>query len=261
MDIRELLVVMVEPSGVQQRIISDLFHSVGVTNLINTKNGTEALEVIRKEDPDLVVSALYLPDMSGTDLVHTMRDDPDMQGKAFMLISSETSFRALDPVRQAGTVAILPKPFDKLHLARALLTTLEYIDPKEASLGEFEVESLHVLVVDDSRLARRHIRRVLENMGIEHFVEAENGKEAIDKLSEGYFDLVVTDYNMPEMDGDQLTHYIRERSSQQSIPILMVTSEEDEGRLAAVQQAGVSAVCDKPFEPQSVRVLIEGMFS
>lgn len=53
------------------------------------------------------------------------------------------------------------------------------------------------------------------------------------------FDLVVTDYNMPEMDGENLTRFIRERSSQRSIPVLMVTSEGALSRLSAVQQAGM----------------------
>ncbi len=69
-------------------------------------------------------------------------------------------------------------------------------------------------------------------------------------------DLVVTDYNMPEMDGRGLVDYIRTKSWQNSVPILMVTSESDEGRLAAIEEAGVSGICDKPFEPDIVKALL-----
>jgi len=55
--------------------------------------------------------------------------------------------------------------------------------------------------------------------------------------------------------------YIREQSSQTSVPIIMVTSEHDSKRLAAVQQAGVSAICDKPFDPENVRQLIQQLVS
>jgi len=80
-------------------------------------------------------------------------------------------------------------------------------------------------------------------------------------IQQQYFDLVVTDYNMPEMDGRELTEYIRTQSWQSSVPILMVSSESNESRLAAVTQAGVSGVCDKPFEPAMVRGLLQKMLS
>jgi len=114
-------------------------------------------------------------------------------------------------------------------------------------------------VVDDSPLARKHITRVLRNLGISHIEQAENGRLAVDRVENEYFDLVVTDFNMPEMDGEALTRYIRERSAQKSIPVLMVTSEENESRLSAVQQAGVSGICDKPFDPDTVKHIIRSM--
>jgi len=61
------------------------------------------------------------------------------------------------------------------------------------------------------------------------------------------------------MDGKELVEAIRAHSNQAGIPILMVTSEQDNSRLAAVQNAGVSAICDKPFEPGTVRALVERM--
>ena len=69
----------------------------------------------------------------------------------------------------------------------------------------------------------------------------------------------MTDYNMPEMDGRELTEFIRTQSWQSTVPILMVSSESNQSRLSAVVQAGVSGVCDKPFEPAVVRGLLEKM--
>jgi len=104
--------------------------------------------------------------------------------------------------------------------------------------------------------SRRHLRRLLEEIGVHRIIEAVNGKEAVAILAESMVDLVITDYNMPEMDGRELTEYIREQSWQCEVPILMVTSEQNMGRLAAVEKAGVSAICDKPFEAGSIRRLI-----
>jgi len=173
-----------------------------------------------------------------------------------MLVSSETSIKVLEPIRQAGVVAILPKPFDHADLHRALRTTIDYIDPEEMELESYDIEELNVLLVDDSLTARNHIKRVLTSLGIQNIQTANDGLQAAQILSDASFDLIVTDLNMPEMDGEQLTEFVRTELGNTYVPILMVTSESDEARLGNVQQSGVSAIVDKPFEPQSIREIL-----
>lgn len=259
--LEQLSVVLIEPSLPQQKLITRYLKAQGVTSISYYDNGNNALTNIIADQPDLVISALYLPDMTGTDLLHSLRREPDTQNIVFMLISSETRFQALDPIRQAGAVAILPKPFAEEQLRAALYSTLDLIDPQELTLENFNAEDLKVLVVDDSRLARRHIKRVLGSMGIENITEATDGSEAIPILENNFFDLVITDYNMPEIDGEALANHIRTNSNQASVPILMVTSEEDDIRLAAARHSGVSALSDKPFEPGNIRKLITQLLS
>ncbi|MES9832101.1 MAG: response regulator [Candidatus Thiodiazotropha sp. DIVDIV] len=261
MHLEELLVLLIEPSFTQQRAIQRQLSQLGIEQVIAAKTGQEALQAMRTEQPDLAISTLYLSDMTGTDLVHAMRNDPELVEMAFMLISSETRFRYLDPIRQAGAVAILPKPFKLAELRIAMNSVLEYIDPTLLELDDFCPEDLEVLVVDDSGMARKHISRVLNALGIERISEARDGQEAVSIIANSYFDLVVTDYNMPNMDGKELVDHIRTASNQATIPVLMVTSEENESRLAAVQQAGVSAICDKPFETSVVRDLVQRALS
>ena len=259
--ISDLSILIVEPSTVQAKIIHNLFQDAQVNNVQIAHNGAQAQAVMTEHQPDLIVSALYLPDMTGTELVLSMRKNAALENIPFMLISSETSFKQLDPIRQAGVVAILPKPFALADLKRALYNTLDFINPSASDTEELDFDGLHVLVVDDSLMARKHIKRVLEKMGIHSFAEAVNGKEAIPMIENNYFDLIVTDYNMPEMDGGELTRYVREKSAQSSIPILMVTSENDNNRLAAVQQSGVSGICDKPFEPDTVKAYLKNIMA
>jgi two-component system chemotaxis response regulator CheY len=257
----DLTVLLVEPSTTQQKIVTNYLNNLGIHQITPVLSGQEALVLMEDYEPDLVVSTLYLPDMTGTDLVHQMRENERFSNIAFMLISSETRFRYLDPIRQAGAIAILPKPFTQEALRIALGSTLEFLDPESLNLGRYDPENLSVLIVDDSTLARKYIKKTLTNMGLEIFTEADNGKEAMDLLDSNFFDLIVTDYNMPEMDGEALVNHVRANSNQSSIPIIMVTSEENENRLAAVQQAGVSAICDKPFEPGNIRTLLQQLFT
>ncbi|MDD5250031.1 MAG: response regulator [Rhodocyclaceae bacterium] len=254
-----LVVFLVEPSATQAKFIAAQFKGLGIDHVHVFGSGDGVLAAMRESRPDLVVSALYLPDMSGTDLVAAMRRERELEQVAFILISSETRPQALEPVRQAGVCGILPKPFGGEQLLTALRTTLDFLRKDNDLVREVDGENLRVLLVDDSPSARKFMRRVLENLGIDKFIEAENGREAVAILAETQVDLVVTDYNMPEMDGRELVEYIRKQSWQNSVPVLMVTSESNQGRLAAVQESGVSGICDKPFEPAVVKRLLWNM--
>lgn len=261
-DIRDLSVFVVEPSAAQSQFIETYLKNIGVMLTTIFKDGSSALKAMQDRRPDVVISSMHLPDMTGGDLVARMRDDDWTSHIAFILISSESSPRYLEPVRQSGSSALLGKPFTIEQLKKALSTSLDYLNPdaKKLEVGsDIDLETLKVLLVDDSRSARAFMRHVLENLGIQYFTEAENGKQAVAIIQQHYFDLVVTDYNMPEMDGRELTEYIRTQSWQSTVPILMVSSENNQSRLAAVAQAGVSGVCDKPFEPEVVKGLLEKM--
>ncbi len=261
-NICDLSVFVVEPSTAQSHFMELQLKEIGVVATRLFKDGGSALKDMHESRPDVVISSMHLPDMTGGDLVMHMRSDDSISDIAFILISSETRPHYLEPVRQGGSSAILGKPFTVEQLKKALTTALDYLSPDGNKIrvsNDIDLEALKVLLVDDSRSARAFIRHVLENLGIRNFTEAENGRQAAEIIQQHYFDLVVTDYNMPEMDGRELTEFIRKQSWQSTVPILMVSSESNQGRLAAVEQAGVSGVCDKPFEPNVVRGLLEKM--
>ncbi|MCB1727330.1 MAG: response regulator [Gammaproteobacteria bacterium] len=255
----ELAVLVVEPSPTQRRIICRALQENGIRAAIECGSGEDALVRLANQSPDLVISSLYLPDMTGTDLVHRIRDSADFADTPFMLISSETRFRYLDPIRQAGVVGILPKPFSATELRTALVATVDMLDDSAHEIDDLDGDALQVLVVDDSALSRKHISRVLQSLGIRRIDHAEDGLRALEMIEQNYYDFIVTDYNMPRMDGKELIDHIRTESTQSSLPVLMVTSESNQNRLAAVQQSGVSAICDKPFEPAMVRQLVRNI--
>lgn len=259
--ISDLNVLLVEPSHTQSTIITRELEYAGIVQISHAVSGHSALEAMRDYAPDLVISSMYLEDMTGSDLVLAIRHDVSLHDVAFMLISSEHHFEALEPIRQAGVSAILPKPFESHQLKRGLFNTLNMLNPEELVLDDIHAEELKVLIVDDSSLARKHIKRVLSGLGITQFTEADDGVAAVPLLDSGYFDFIVTDYHMPKMDGKAFIEYIRNKSTQSSIPVLMVTSEDDVSTLAAIEQAGVSGICDKPFETALVKDMICNLLS
>jgi two-component system chemotaxis response regulator CheY len=256
--IENLGILLIEPSAVQQKIIVSLLNKQGLQTLEVAGSAQQALEKMQTFIPDLLVSSLYLPDGDAPTLFAAMLEQPQLAGVAKMVVSSEQKKENLEAVRQAGVLALLPKPFDRTHLERALTTALDYLTHDEIELELYDVQRLRVLVVDDSRLARNHIKRVLQQLGVIRFDEAENGEQGIALLQQENYDLVVTDYNMPVLDGEALINHIRQSDTLSHIPVMLVTSE-DESRLASVRQAGVSAICDKPFEISHVRQLLASL--
>ena len=256
--IADLSILLIEPSSTQLKVIIKQLNKEGVADIEGASSGASALKLLNNFSPDLVISSMYLPDMTATQLLTSLRETEALQDIPFMLISSETRFSVLDPIRQAGVVAILPKPFTLDDLHRALRSTVEFIDPQEITLSHYDIEALRVLVVDDSLMARKHISRVLNNMGITQITTANDGKEGLEIFthSNESFDLIVTDYNMPEMDGRELIEHIRTKLNNTFVPILMVSSQNNQTLLNQVQQAGVSAICEKPFDLQNVKEML-----
>lgn len=251
----DLNILLVEPSAVQRKIIRNELNKERVEDIDEAATVADAQHRIATIRPDLVISALYFPDGSAMDLLSSIRSNPEISELPFMLISSETRHSELDQFKQSGVVAILPKPFGHDHLATALNSTLDLLSSDDLELEYYDATSLRVLVVDDSRMARKIVRKVLENLGIEHITEAADGSEAITLLPEG-FDLIITDYNMPEVNGLELTEAVRSSSEYSHLPILMVSSEANQAHLSNVAKAGVNAMTDKPFEPATVKKLL-----
>lgn len=252
----QLVIVLVEPSSTQRHIIREFLTMSTIRNLDCVESGRSALQTIENRRPDLVISAMHLPDMTGVELIETMRSSESLRDIAFILISSETNYRYLEPIRQAGAVAILPKPFEYEQLNKALVTTLDFIEPEILELEKYHPEELSVLLVDDSRFSRQHIAKTLQSIGFANITQAESGKAAMPLLEKNNYHLILTDYNMPEMDGKDLIGFIRSKDKYANTPVMMVTSETDMGRLAAIDQIGISAILDKPFEAGVMKNLI-----
>ncbi len=126
----------------QAKIIRKACDEIGVRRVDVVGTAREALDAMARRRPDVVLSALYLPDGAGTGLVAAMRADPAFASLPFILVSSETRPQALDPVRQAGACGIVPKPFAPRQLALAINATLDYLSLDYSFDNQFEPKNL-----------------------------------------------------------------------------------------------------------------------
>jgi two-component system chemotaxis response regulator CheY len=256
----QVSIILAEPSETQRKIIIKQLATADINNVEAVSNVKQALEAMTKHGADLVVSAMYFEDGTGLDIIKQIKNNVSLASTPFMLVSSENRMEKLEEFKQSGVAAILPKPFTPENLAKALKSSLDLINTDELDLELFDVHEVRVLLVDDSKLARNHIRRVLNGLGLQKIIEANNGAEALTILKDNTFDLVVTDYNMPEMDGRELSEFIRFTPETAHIPIIMVTSESTSSlHMANIHQTGVNALCDKPFEVDEVRKMLTSL--
>ena len=108
-------------------------------------------------------------------------------------------------------------------------------------------KNMRFLVVDDFNTMRRIVRNLLKELGFNNVEEAEDGVDALTKLRAGAFDFVISDWNMPNMDGLQLLQTIRADAAMSKLPVLMVTAEAKKENIIAAAQAGASGYVVKPF--------------
>ncbi|OFC68916.1 chemotaxis response regulator CheY [Alteromonas confluentis] len=121
-------------------------------------------------------------------------------------------------------------------------------------------KSMKILVVDDFSTMRRIIKNLLKDLGFSNIQEADDGSTALPMLQQGDFDFVVTDWNMPGMQGIDLLRAIRADDKLKHLPVLMVTAEAKKEQIVAAAQAGVNGYVVKPFTAATLKEKLDKIF-
>jgi two-component system chemotaxis response regulator CheY len=121
-------------------------------------------------------------------------------------------------------------------------------------------KNMKILVVDDFSTMRRIIKNLLKDLGFTNIQEADDGTTALPMLVRGDFDFVVTDWNMPGMQGIDLLRAIRANDNLKHLPVLMVTAEAKKEQIVAAAQAGVNGYVIKPFTAATLKEKLEKIF-
>jgi two-component system chemotaxis response regulator CheY len=121
--------------------------------------------------------------------------------------------------------------------------------------------SMSILVVDDFSTMRRIIKGLLQDLGFSNITEADDGLTALPLLKAGNFDLLITDWNMPGMQGVELLRQVRADERLKKLPVLMLTAEAKREQIVEAAQAGVSGYVIKPFTAATLKEKIDKIFT
>ncbi|WKN19950.2 chemotaxis response regulator CheY [Azotobacter vinelandii] len=119
---------------------------------------------------------------------------------------------------------------------------------------------MSILVVDDFPTMRRIVRSLLKELGFNNVDEAEDGQDALNKLRGGSFEFVVSDWNMPNLDGLEMLKQIRSDDGLKHLPVLMVTAEAKKENIIAAAQAGANGYVVKPFTAATLEEKLNKIF-
>jgi two-component system chemotaxis response regulator CheY len=126
----------------------------------------------------------------------------------------------------------------------------------EATLNK----NMKILIVDDFSTMRRIVKNLLRDLGFNNTQEADDGLTALPMLKKGGFDFVVTDWNMPGMQGIDLLKHIRADDELKHLPVLMITAEAKREQIIEAAQAGVNGYIVKPFTAATLKEKLDKIF-
>ena len=272
--LRDLRVLIVDDHETNRRILQKQISSWGMEDGMAT-NGPEALELLRSaaesgEAYDLAVLDMQMPDMDGIQLARAISADPAISSTRLVLLTS-IGININETARMAGVEVVLNKPVRQSQLHDALATMLgtptETQDrpsrrgagptPHATPAAEVRMSRGHVLLVEDYPVNQVVAIRMLERSG--YRVDAvNNGREAIEALSNGPYGAVLMDVQMPEMDGYEATTEIRRREGEgPRTPIIAMTADAMKGDRERALAAGMDDYLAKPVKHEELDAVLE----
>lgn len=248
-------VLLVDDSSTARQIIKRELIQIGFEdqNVRDAADGEQALKFLAKTEFHLIVSDWYMPKMDGIELLKQVKADKRFKNIPFLMLTTEAEKKKISQAYESSADQYIGKPF-KSDPFRQIVNKL--------LLGSHSYDDKKVLVIDDSAVLRMILAKNLVEVGFQksNIIESKDGEDGLDKLSVDKFDLVITDWYMPKIDGLEFVKMIKEKNHLKNIPLLMVTSEMDSKKELEAFRAGISAYIIKPFTANDLQSKIKEVF-
>lgn len=246
----ERRILIVDDSAVFRSSMKKILASMNA-EIVLAEDGQEGLDKALQEKFDIVVSDIDMPKLDGIELCRTLKRTGATQGTPVVMVSTFDSDGDVDKGFQAGASAYI----SKYEIQQRLFETVENV----LSESKFKSNRL-ILVVDDSKVVLQFVEKGLAEAGFK-VITAENGKRALDLLNDLRPDLILTDIEMPAIDGFELCGTVHTNPELATVPIVAMSSRTDRGYMKRMLQNGASAYLCKPFNIDELVILVEKMMS
>ncbi len=273
-EMASLKTLVVDDSGAVRKIVIAALEKLAIVNVTEAASGDEALYQVSMKSFDLVLMDWHMPGTDGIEAIRQIRAKGNKM--PIIMVTTESGKERVLEALVAGANNYISKPFTNDVFATKVHSTLKRAKhgasrgtpaapqqpaapaaPAQAAPNPAQktapptpkkkarLSTMKGLVVDDSPTTRQVLVRYFYSFGVAHVDEAGNGREAIEKISDEDYGMVLMDWNMPEMDGLETVKFLRRRGT--SVPIIMVTSKSDKKFVLEAIVAGANNYICKPF--------------
>ncbi len=244
-------ILIVDDSIVIRKALSKKLDTLGA-DVTQAVDGADGLKKALAGKFDLVISDVDMPNMTGFELCETLKKEKKTQRTPVLILSSRDRDEDIERGFRVGADGYLTKSGGQDELLQNVRDFLDRLDIIRDRL---------VCVVDDSPYIRKTVGEALEKEGF-HVVLAENGQQAMELLASGELpDLVVSDLDMPVMDGVKLAKALRADERTKDIPLLIMSSTDDRAVIRRMFQLGAAAFMAKPFNMEQLVHTAEKLLS
>ena len=243
-------VLIVEDSSIVRRGLTRQLEILGAT-VTQTEDGLQGLATALDGGFDLIISDVEMPNLGGFALCERLKGDPRTRGVPVIILSSLDSDKHIEQGFLSGAAAYVAKR----EAATQLRETIERVLEK----SRFR-RSRAILVVEDSATIRHVVTQALSAAGFQ-VISAENGKVALDRIADRQPDLIISDINMPEMNGIDLCKAVRSDPALAGVPFVMMSGNSDRAIMRRLLQWGASSFLVKPFNVEQVIIVVERLLT
>ncbi|MGB0452118.1 MAG: response regulator [Bacteriovoracaceae bacterium] len=249
-------VLIVDGLPDSRRFVKSCLHKKGMENFHMASTFEDAKKLLRdQKDIGLVICSYLIDEHTGVDIYTDLPEK--LKSNFLMLYGEEESNLVYHEVKQFNGLRILKKPFSFSDIEKAL----EKSSSKQSSGGQIQSKKItkdsKILIIDDFEMMRVMMKNAFMELGYLKLDEAENGEEALKKLKLAKdmgepFDVIFSDWNMPEMDGLELFRVCKSDEAFRNIPFVMVTAENEKSSVIMAITEGVTNYIVKPLTPDTL---------
>lgn len=243
-------ILVVDDSAIIRKVLSQQLEQCGARVSL-AEDGEQGLKAALSSPFDLIISDVEMPHLDGFGLCELLKGNPKTKGIPVIILSSLNTDDDIDRGFKFGAAAYISKEDAQSQLSRTIEKVLE----------ESRFHHTHtILVVEDSPMIRSMVKKGLEEAGFQ-VSTAENGKEAVKLLKRARPDLILSDIEMPEMNGIDLCRKLHDDPDLAAIPFVIMSTISDRATMRRIIQWGAAGYLVKPFNLDQLVITIEKLLS
>jgi len=243
-------ILVVDDSSMMRKALQAILAPLKL-KVTEAADGQAGLDLVPDNRFDLIVTDVNMPNMNGVDFCRRLKNNPSTRGIPVVMVSSFDSDADIDKGFQVGAAAYVSKKEAQSNLLDIIRNIISKSDLHRGQT---------IMVVDDSRTIRKIVEKGLAQAGFQ-VVTAVNGKEALEILDRNQPDLILSDIDMPEMNGFQFCDAVHSHPDFVSIPFVVMSSNSDRAHMKRMLQYGAEAYITKPFNTDELVILVEKLLS